>query len=57
MVGFIIPDHKAGYFLGVNVGIGRVPLDSHDEKHRCESPQRGFGAFLPDEKDGSNGPG
>ena len=31
-MGFIIPDHKAGYFLGVLRGIGGVgPLDSHDQ--------------------------
>ena len=27
---FIVPDHKAGYFLGFYGGIGGVPLDSHD---------------------------
>ena len=27
---FIVPDHKAGYFLGYPRGIGGVPLDSHD---------------------------
>ena len=30
---FIVPDHKAGYFLGLNVALGpKGPLDSHDAR-------------------------
>ena len=34
---FIVPDHKAGYFLGGKRGIGGVPLGSHDFHHTNNS--------------------